>query len=117
MKLSELLSYLIDKAAELNPDLDDIIGSELEVDPDVRIAMQPTWPMESSVLHVRSVGSNEENIADIKKILNTERLTESERGEATEELDRLREENEVRLYIVEGSHIGYADATLWYQED
>lgn len=116
MKLSELLQQLVEIAQAANPDHDDIIGSELEVDPEIRIAMQPTWPMESHVLQLRIVNSNGEYITDIEGILKTE-LTESERGEATEELNRLREENEILIYIVEGTHIGYAKPHLWDQED
>ena len=117
MKLSELLVYLTETASSLNPDLEDIIGSELEVDPEIRIAMQPTWPMESHVAHAKFVSSNAADIADIEQVLANETLTESERGEAEEELTRLRAETETLIYIVEGSHIGYATPTLWDTSD
>lgn len=116
MKLSELLQQLVEIAQAANPDHDDIIGSELEVDPEIRIAMQPSWPMESHVLHARIMNSNGEYISDIEGILKSE-LTESERGEASEELNRLKAENEIRIYLVEGSHIGYASKNLWDSAD
>ena len=117
MKLSELLAHLIEIAAALNPDDDDIIGSELEVDPEIRIASQPTWPMENHVAHAKFVSSNADDIADIEQVLANETLTESERGEAEEELTRLRAETEAIIYIVGGSHIGYAKPTLWDTPD
>lgn len=113
MKLSELLAYLIEIASSLNPDLEDIIGSELEIDPEIRIASQPTWPLENHVAHTKFVSSNADDIADIEQVLANETLTESERGEAEEELTRLRAETEALVYIVEGSHIGYAKPALW----
>ncbi len=117
MKLSELLIQLMETAASLNPDLDDIIGSELEVDPEIRIAMQPSWPMESHVAHARFVSSNADDIADLQKLLGGDELNESERAEVEEELTRLRAETEAIIYIVEGSYIGYAKPALWGTSD
>lgn len=117
MRLSELLQQLVEIAQSANPDHEDILDSELEVDPEIRIAMQPSWPMESHLMQLRTVNSNGEYIADIERILKERGLTESERGEATEELERLRDENEIRIYMVEGSHIGYSSKDLWDQED
>lgn len=117
MKLSELLTQLMETAASLNPDLEDFIGGEFEVDPEIRIAMQPRWPMEHHVAHTKFVSSNAEDIADIEQVLANETLTESERGEAEEELTRLRAETKAIIYIVEGSHIGYAKPTLWDTSD
>ena len=51
MTLSELISHLVDQAQELNPDIEvdiDAIG-HLEVDPDVLLAMQPSWPFEHRI--------------------------------------------------------------------
>lgn len=117
MKLSELLTYLMETAVSLNPDLENILECELKVDPDIRIAMQPRWPMEYNVAHAKFVNSNAEDIADIEKLLNGGELNESERGEAEEELTRLRAETQTLIYLMEGSHIGYADPTLWDTED
>ncbi len=102
------LSDLIDQLTSLAEDYPEA---------EIRIAMQPTWPMESGILHVRLIGTEDENIADIKRILADEALTESERGEATEELTRLEAENRSTLYFVEGSHIGYASRDLWDSAD
>jgi hypothetical protein len=122
MKLSELLQKLVEIAEALNPDHDDIIGSELDVDPEIRIAIQPSWPMEYHVSHLKLFHTNAEDIAELEDILSmtrTERsITEdTERAEAQIELDTLRAQDKAIIYIVEGAHIGYASKDLWDQED
>ncbi len=69
MKLSELLIQLMETAASLNPDHDDILGSELDVDPEIRIAMQPRWPMEHHISHIKLFHTNAEDIAELEDIL------------------------------------------------
>lgn len=122
MKLSELLQQLVEIAQAANPDHDDIIGSELDVDPEIRIAMQPRWPMEHHVAHIKLFHTNAEDIAELEDILSmtgTERsiTDETERAEAQIELDTLRAQDKTIVYIVEGTHIGYAKPALWDQED
>ena len=70
-----------------------------------------------SIIAAASAGGTAADIADIEQVLANEILTESERGEAEEELTRLRAETEALIYIVEGSHIGYATPTLWDTSD
>jgi len=51
MTLTELIQALVDQAQALNPDIEvdiDAIG-HLEVDPDVLLAMQPSWPFEHRI--------------------------------------------------------------------
>lgn len=122
MKLSELLIQLMETAASLNPDHDDILGSELDVDPEIRIAMQPRWPMEHHISHIKLFHTNAEDIAELEDILSmtgTERsITEdTERAEAQIELDTLHAQDRAIIYIVEGSHIGYAKPHLWDTSD
>lgn len=118
MKLLELITHLTAIAEQLNPDhFENTDLAFLPNDAEIRIATQPTWPMESSVLQTKFVSSNADDIADIEQALANETLTESERGEAEEELTRLRAETEALIYIVEGSHIGYAKPTLWDTSD
>ena len=122
MRLSELLQQLVEIAQAANPDHDDIIGSELDVDPEIRIAMQPRWPMEHHVSHIKLFHTNAEDIGELEDILSmtgTERsiTDETERAEAQIELDTLRAQDKAIIYIVEGTHIGYAKPHLWDQED
>ena len=54
MTLSKLISALIDQAEEINPllvvDVDWL--DDLEVDPDILLAMQPSWPFEHRISKV-----------------------------------------------------------------
>jgi len=54
MTLSELISHLIDQAQEINPLLVVNVNwlDDLEVDPEVLLAMQPSWPFEHVISQV-----------------------------------------------------------------
>lgn len=122
MKLSELLQKLVEIAEAANPDHDDIIGSELDVDPEIRIAIQPRWPIEYHVSHLKLFHTNAEDIEELENVLSMTRTEgsiaeETERAEAQIELDTLRAQDKTIIYIVEGAHIGYAKPHLWDQED
>lgn len=113
MRLSELLQQLVEIAQAANPDHDDILDSELDVDPEIRIAMQPRWPMEHHVSHIKLFHTNAEGIAELEDLLSMTGTEDTERAEAQIELDTLHAQDRTIIYIVEGAHIGYAKPTLW----
>lgn len=57
MKLSELIYTLLEQARELNPGVfdTDILNGEVDVDPEVRIATQPTYPLAHSICCVNHI--------------------------------------------------------------
>ena len=52
MTLTELIQALTDQARELDPEFDIDGPSELEYDPEVLLAMQPSWPFEYVISQV-----------------------------------------------------------------
>ena len=120
MQLSELISRLLAHAERLNPEhfeeFDDTLLSDFPVDPEVRLAEQPNYPMQHRVSHTKLFRTNAEEIGEVEAALQLE-LTESERDEAQDELNRLNDENKPIIYIVEGSHLDYASKDLWDQAD
>lgn len=50
MTLAELIETLVDQAREINPDWE--LGDPLEDDPEIVVAYQPTWPMETQITDV-----------------------------------------------------------------
>lgn len=65
MRLSRLLLELVALAEALNPDAElcDIITAhgEMPVDPEVRLATQPTWPLAHSICCVTHIRGDEED--------------------------------------------------------
>lgn len=51
MKLSELIQRLVELSADLNPhiSLDDIYAGNADIDPEVRIAYQPSYPLAANL--------------------------------------------------------------------
>lgn len=63
MTLSQLINELINIASDLNPEMDttDILNGEMDVDPEVRLATQPTWPLAHSICCVTHIPGGEED--------------------------------------------------------
>lgn len=59
MTLSELIDQLTMIAAQLNPEFDGPTLEGLPVDPEVRIAYQPSWPLWAAIDNVRTVPSDD----------------------------------------------------------
>lgn len=53
MTLAELIEALVDQAREINPDWEP--GDPLEDDPEIVVAYQPNWPMETQITEVVAV--------------------------------------------------------------
>ena len=50
MTLAELIETLVDQAREINPEWEP--GDPLENDPEIVVAYQPNWPMETQITNV-----------------------------------------------------------------
>lgn len=66
MKLSQLINELVNLATDLNPECDDtdILNAEFDVDPEVRLATQPSWPLANNICCVTHLPSPEESTSD-----------------------------------------------------
>ncbi len=66
MKLSELINELVNLATDLNPGCDDtdILNAEFDVDPKVRLATQPTWPLAHNICNLQHLPSEESTSED-----------------------------------------------------
>ena len=67
MTLSELIQTLVDQAIELNPGwtLDD----EMEIDPEVLLAHQPSWPFEYQIGTVAFLDCKQNQLDDLAEAL------------------------------------------------
>lgn len=84
-----------------------------DFDPEVRLAIQPSWPFECRLESVKLVFKEGETIDDLEAALEYDELTEDERTRLVEEVSRLREDNTPIIYLAQGTQMGYASADLW----
>jgi DNA-binding transcriptional MerR regulator len=83
------------------------ILEDLDDDVEVRIAQQPRWPFEYSIGEVITCETNGDDIDECEAALERKDLTDDERAEAHEELERFKEDNKHVVYIAEREQIGY----------
>jgi len=67
MTLAELIETLIDQAREINPDWEP--GDPLENDPEIVVAYQPTWPMETQITNVVMVDPTADELDELQQAL------------------------------------------------
>jgi hypothetical protein len=106
MTLGQVLEALLATAEELNPGYEP--GDDLPIDPEVKLAMQPSWPMEHSVGGVVSFDSRQEAIDTLQEaIAGLEEDERADRERLTEELAQLEaSEPELTVYIGESPWAG-----------
>lgn len=121
MRLSRLIGELIELAESLNPrDIDwqegEFVANGFEVDPEVRLATQPTWPLAHNICSVTHIGFDQE---EMDGLLDNLRSPDSFRpSEVVQMRERVRElEEEVGVvWVAEGSTCSdspYAPRGAW----
>lgn len=121
MKLSKLISELMELAESLNPrDIDwqegEWAANGFPIDPEVRLATQPTWPLAHNICSVTHIGFDQEEMQEILENLRTPAdFQPSELAQMRERVRELEEDVGV-VWVAEGSTCSdspYAPRDAW----
>jgi len=88
--------------SELIAQLQEIADQHEDIDPEVKIAHQPNWPLEFSISGVLAFNTKLEAITELKEILEDPELEADEREHLTSELAALEAEPEMMVFLSEG---------------
>lgn len=117
MKLSELIQHLLVIAKEVNPsvDLDDLIGdSGWRVDPEVRMATQPNYPLAYRIQCVTLLREDEDEADELEAELPNE-TDSGKRQMMQQRIDGIRTQSGI-VWIAEGGSVydaPYAPGAAW----
>ena len=100
MKLTELINQLIEIAETHDPSYE--VGDTIENDPVIKIASQPSWPMEYQASSIVTFNSSDEAIDALEDALTDNDLSSDERAHLTNDLEALK--------------VGVPDATVYIAE-
>lgn len=99
MTLRELIERLVEIEEEFGPDTE------------VRLASQPSWPLEWTVAGISTLHPRQDEIEELRQLMG-DTPREDWPEDAEEQLARLCSEQHV-VWICEGRHLGYTSRSHW----